>query len=63
MCGEDFGGVYEGELVRTTAGAWITKPPARCPNGHAFGPQQALVGYQACSGPQRRPHHLDLSHL
>jgi hypothetical protein len=39
-----------GELVQTTAGKWIIHPPARCPNGHAFGPGRALVGYQACLG-------------
>src|SRR6476660_4725461 len=27
-----------GELVRSTSGAWITRPPARCPSGHALGP-------------------------
>ena len=39
-----------GELVQTTAGKWIIHPPARCPNGHEFGPGRALMGYQACLG-------------
>ncbi len=26
-----------GDLVQTTAGMWITRPPAHCPNGHDFG--------------------------
>jgi hypothetical protein len=26
--------MHEGELVRTTDGQWITKPPGRCLNGH-----------------------------
>jgi hypothetical protein len=43
-------GVHEGELVRTTSGQWITKPPARCPNGHSLGPNQVLVGHVACLG-------------
>ena len=39
-----------GELVQTTAGTWITKPPSRCPNGHRLGPGEVLVGHQACLG-------------
>ena len=39
-----------GELVQTTAGKWITHPPSRCPNGHTLGPDQLLVGQQACLG-------------
>lgn len=39
-----------GELVRTTAGTWITKPPQRCPNGHDLGPGRVLVGHVACMG-------------
>jgi hypothetical protein len=38
------------ELVQTTAGKWITRPPSRCPNGPALGPNQVLVGHQACLG-------------
>jgi hypothetical protein len=37
-----------GELVQTRAGKWITHPPSRCPNGHPLGPNQVLVGHQAC---------------
>jgi hypothetical protein len=37
-------------LVRTIKGQWITRPPARCPNGHPLGPNQVLVGHQACLG-------------
>jgi hypothetical protein len=32
------------ELVQTTDGSWITRPPTRCPNGHPLGPNQVLVG-------------------
>lgn len=39
-----------GELVQTTRGEWITHPPTRCPNGHTLGPNQVLVGHQACLG-------------
>jgi hypothetical protein len=39
-----------GDLVQTTAGKWITQPPTCCPNGHTLGPQQVLVGHQACLG-------------
>jgi hypothetical protein len=27
-----------GELVRSTSGAWIVRPPTRCPRGHALRP-------------------------
>jgi hypothetical protein len=39
-----------GELVHTTAGMWITRPPTRCHNGHPLGPGEVLVGHQACLG-------------
>ena len=39
-----------GELVHTTDGKRITHPPTRCPNGHTLGPNQVLVGHQACRG-------------
>jgi hypothetical protein len=39
-----------GELVQTTGGKWITHPPARCPNRHSLGPNQVLVGHEACLG-------------
>ena len=48
------GGIAEhrrlGELVQTTAGKWISHPPAHCPNGHTLGPGEVLVGHQACLG-------------
>jgi hypothetical protein len=40
-----------GELVQTTAGKWITHPPACCPNGRRLGPNHILVGDVACLGP------------
>jgi hypothetical protein len=39
-----------GDLVQTTTGTWITRPPTHCPNGHELGPSRALVGHQACLG-------------
>jgi hypothetical protein len=39
-----------GDLIHTTAGTWITRPPTRCPNGHQLGAGRCLVGYQACLG-------------
>ena len=39
-----------GELVQTTDGKWITRSPGHCPNGHALGPNQVLVGHVACLG-------------
>src|SRR5262245_39158811 len=39
-----------GDLVQTTDGKWITRPPRRCPNGHPLGPNQVLVGHVACLG-------------
>lgn len=42
--------MYEGELVRTTNGKWITKAPSSCPNGHTLGPNRVLVGHVACLG-------------
>jgi hypothetical protein len=42
--------VMLGGLVRTTAGKWITRPPSRCSNVHALGPNQVLVGHVACLG-------------
>ena len=55
------GWVVLGELVQTTAGKWITHPPAHCPNGHSLGPGQVLVGHQSSlPRTRRRTHHLDL---
>jgi hypothetical protein len=39
-----------GELLQTTTGKWITRPPTRCPNGHQFVANQVLVGHQTCLG-------------
>jgi hypothetical protein len=39
-----------GDLVPTTTGTWITRPPLRCPNGHQLGPNQVVVGHVACLG-------------
>jgi hypothetical protein len=33
-----------GEMVQTTDGKWMTRPPTSCPNGHQLGPNQVLVG-------------------
>jgi|SRR5258705_12686949 len=41
---------YVGDLIHTTVGTWITRPPARCPNGHPVGPNAVLVGHRACVG-------------
>ena len=38
------------ELVQTTDGKWIIRPPTRCPNGHRLGANQVLVGHVACLG-------------
>jgi hypothetical protein len=40
----------QGQLVRTIKGQWITRPPARCPNGHPLGPNQVLVAHRLVSG-------------
>lgn len=42
--------MFEGDLVLTTTGQWITKPPMRCPKGHSLGAGQVLVGHAACGG-------------
>ena len=39
-----------GDLVQTTDGKWMTRPPARCPHGHTLGAGQVLMGHQACLG-------------
>jgi hypothetical protein len=38
------------ELVQTTAGKWIYPPTDTLPHGHNLGPNQILVGHQACLG-------------
>ena len=44
-----------GELVRTTAGKWITHPPTRCPNGHILAASRptAKVLYEVSMGAYR----------
>jgi hypothetical protein len=39
-----------GDLIRTTAGTWITRPPACCSNGQDLGTDRLLVGHEACLG-------------
>jgi hypothetical protein len=39
-----------GDLVQTTDGKWMTRPPSRCPNGHPLRANQALAGHVACRG-------------
>ena len=38
-----------GELVRCTNGAWMVRPPLRCPRGHRLRPGHTIVGTIACS--------------
>jgi hypothetical protein len=38
-----------GELVRSTNGSWMVRPPEHCPRGHRFGAGRVLVGHQPCS--------------
>jgi hypothetical protein len=38
-----------GELVRSTSGAWMVRPPTHCPRGHRLRPDRMLVGSIACS--------------
>jgi hypothetical protein len=38
-----------GELVRSTTGQWMVKPPLHYPRGHPLGPGRMLVGSIACS--------------
>ena len=57
-------GFMLGELVQTTDGKWITRPPSRCPNGHTLGANQ--VPRRACRMPgarRRWAHQLALPHL
>ena len=39
-----------GELVRSTTGQWIARPPLRCPRGHPLRPGRMLVGSTAGIG-------------
>lgn len=45
-----------GELVRSTTGEWIVRPPERCLRGHLLGPHRALVGHQPCGCGRRGGH-------
>jgi len=36
-----------GDLRQTRNGGWVTEPPGQCPNGHALGGGQVLVGHIA----------------
>jgi hypothetical protein len=38
-----------GELVRSTTGQWMVRPPVRCTRGHLLLPGRFLVGSIACS--------------
>jgi hypothetical protein len=38
-----------GELVRSTSGQWMVRPPQHCPCGHRLRPGHMLVGSIACS--------------
>src|ERR1700741_4127262 len=38
-----------GELVQSTTGQWMVRPPLCCPRGHALQPGHTLVGSIACS--------------
>ncbi len=38
-----------GELVRSTSGAWMVRPPQVCERGHRLVPGRVLVGSVACS--------------
>lgn len=39
-----------GDLVETTDGTWITRPPYRCNHGHVLEPGHFQVGHVACHG-------------
>jgi hypothetical protein len=38
-----------GELVQSTTGQWMIRPPTHCPAGHLLRPGRMLVGSIACS--------------
>lgn len=38
-----------GELVQSTSGQWMVRPPTHCLRGHALRPGRMLVGSIACS--------------
>lgn len=37
-----------GTLVQRPDGRWRTVGPARCPQGHPFGPRRVLIGWSPC---------------
>jgi hypothetical protein len=37
-----------GDLVLSTDGAWMVRPPERCGNGHPVTPGRVLVGTAVC---------------
>jgi hypothetical protein len=42
-------GAAVGELVQSTTGQWMVRPPLHCPRGHPLRPGRMLVGSIACS--------------
>jgi hypothetical protein len=38
-----------GDLVPSTSGEWMVRPPMRCGNGHQLTPWRVLVGTAVCS--------------
>jgi hypothetical protein len=46
-----------GDLVRSTAGQWMVRPPQHCPSGHKLAPGRVLVGHVPC-GCRRRSGHM-----
>ena len=51
-----------GELVRTTAGKWITHPPAPARTATAWAPARCSWS-SSLPGAGRRAHHVDVSHM
>ena len=45
-----------GELVRSTAGQWMVRPPQHCPAGHKLAPGRVLVGHSGVIPPDHSPH-------
>ena len=43
-----------GDLVLSTRGEWIVRPPQRCGNGHWLQPGRVLVGSMVCACGERR---------
>ena len=38
-----------GDLVLSTSGEWMVRPPQRCGNGHRIEPGHVLVGSMVCA--------------